>query len=46
VGLGLSLVQAIAEVHGAELSLDDGPGASNGDGTGLRIALLFPRHRA
>lgn len=46
VGLGLSLVQAIAEVHGAELKLDDGPGGLDGAGPGLRIALLFPAHRA
>lgn len=45
VGLGLSLVHAIAEVHGAELALDDGPGASHGDGTGLRVALRFPAPR-
>ena len=42
VGLGLSLVQAIAEVHGARLTLDDGPGvAAGGHGPGLRIALCF-----
>jgi signal transduction histidine kinase len=43
VGLGLSLVQAIAEVHGASLILDDGPGAVDGAdaGPGLRIALSF-----
>ena len=44
VGLGLSLVHAIAEVHGAELSLDDGPGAIDGtSGPGLRVALTFPK---
>lgn len=43
VGLGLSLVHAIAEVHSATLSLDDGPGAVSGDGPGLRIALTFPK---
>ncbi len=43
VGLGLSLVHAIAEVHGATLTLDDGPGAVKGakSGPGLRIALSF-----
>ena len=42
VGLGLSLVQAIAEVHSASLMLDDGPGvAKDGHGPGLRIALCF-----
>lgn len=45
VGLGLSLVHAIAEVHGAEMTLDDGPGSSTGEGTGLRVALRFPRPR-
>ena len=46
VGLGLSLVQAIAEVHGARLSLDDGPGvAADGHGPGLRIALCLPDDR-
>ena len=44
VGLGLSLVQAIAEVRGADLVLDDGPGvASGGHGPGLRIALCFAK---
>jgi len=42
-GLGLSLVQAIAEVHGARLTLDDGPGALDETGPGLRIAISFPK---
>lgn len=37
-GLGLSLVRAIAELHGADLSLSDGP-----NGRGLRVALQFQR---
>ena len=46
VGLGLSLVQAIAEVHGARLTLDDGPGvADSAHGPGLRIALCFAKGR-
>ncbi|MEO1037947.1 MAG: HAMP domain-containing sensor histidine kinase [Pseudomonadota bacterium] len=45
VGLGLSLVHAIAEVHGASLKLDDGPGSLDGAGTGLRVALVFPAGR-
>lgn len=46
VGLGLSLVQAIAEVHGARLTLDDGPGvAEDGQGPGLRIGLCFAKGR-
>lgn len=43
VGLGLSLVQAIAEVHGATLELDDGPGSLDGGGPGLRVAMVLPR---
>jgi len=41
-GLGLSLVKAIADVHGAELRLDDGAGGVDGHGPGLRIAIIFP----
>ena len=36
-GLGLSLVQAIAKLHGADLALADGP-----DGRGLLVCLQFP----
>lgn len=36
-GLGLSLVRAIAELHGADLTLADGP-----DGQGLVAKLRFP----
>jgi len=46
VGLGLSLVHAIAEVHSAVLTLDDGPGAVDGKGPGLRVAMRFPVVRA
>ena len=35
-GLGLSLVQAVATMHGAELVLDD-------NAPGLRVTLRFPR---
>jgi len=42
VGLGLSLVHAIAEVHGATLILDDGPGEVDGFGPGLCVAMRFP----
>lgn len=38
VGLGLSLVRAIAELHSATLTLSDGP-----HGRGLCVALQFPR---
>lgn len=41
-GLGLSLVQAVAEAHGARLVLDEGPGSVDGSGPGLRVALVFP----
>ncbi|MGX9354738.1 sensor histidine kinase [Roseobacteraceae bacterium S113] len=37
-GLGLSLVRAISDLHGAELSLSDGP-----NGRGLRVTVNFPR---
>ena len=37
-GLGLSLVRAISELHGAELSLSDGP-----NGRGLRVTVNFPK---
>ncbi len=36
-GLGLSLVRAIAELHGADLRLTDGP-----KGRGLSVCLQFP----
>ena len=42
-GLGLSLVAAVAEAHGGRLELDEGPGALNGSGPGLRVALVLPR---
>ena len=36
-GLGLSIVQRVAELHGAALSLGVGP-----DGNGLRVLVVFP----
>lgn len=36
-GLGLALVRAISELHGADLSLSDGP-----NGRGLRVTVNFP----
>jgi two-component system, OmpR family, sensor kinase len=35
-GLGLAIVKAIAEAHGAELALEDGP-----HGRGLRVSVTF-----
>lgn len=45
-GLGLSLVAAVAEAHGGRLELDEGPGAMDGYGPGLRVALVLPRVQA
>lgn len=41
-GLGLSLVAAVARAHGGRLELDEGPGAVDGKGPGLRVALVLP----
>jgi signal transduction histidine kinase len=41
-GLGLSLVAAVARAHRGGLELDEGPGAVEGSGPGLRVALVFP----
>jgi signal transduction histidine kinase len=43
VGLGLSLVAAVAESHRGRLEIDEGPGAMDGSGPGLRVALVLPR---
>ena len=43
-GLGLSLVQAIADVHNGRFELGEGPGViDGGHGPGLRAALVFPK---
>jgi signal transduction histidine kinase len=42
VGLGLSLVAAVARAHRGHLELDEGPGASETSGPGLRVALVLP----
>ena len=41
-GLGLSLVQAVAQAHGGRLEIAEGPGALDGFGPGLRVALVLP----
>jgi signal transduction histidine kinase len=41
-GLGLSLVAAVARAHRGRLDLDEGPGAVEGSGPGLRVAVVFP----
>jgi signal transduction histidine kinase len=40
-GLGLALVQAVAEAHRGRLDLDEGPGKVGDKGPGLRAALVF-----
>ncbi|WP_323762921.1 HAMP domain-containing sensor histidine kinase [Maricaulis sp.] len=46
-GLGLSLVQAIVDVHNGEFELAEGPGVvSGGHGPGLRASLCFPKAHA
>lgn len=44
-GLGLSLVKAIADIHRADLILEDGAGGLDGLGPGLRIGLVFPPNK-
>ena len=43
VGLGLSLVAAVARSHRGHLELDEGPGGVDESGPGLRVALVLPR---
>jgi signal transduction histidine kinase len=42
VGLGLSLVAAVAQAHGGRLELADGPVRPDGKGPGLRASLVLP----
>lgn len=44
-GLGLSLVEAIADLHRAEFELSDGPGGEGSELPGLRAALIFPKFK-
>ena len=43
VGLGLSLVAAVARSHRGHLEMDEGPGAIDSAGPGLRVALVLPK---
>jgi len=42
VGLGLSMVEAVAVAHGGRFEVSEGPGAFDGAGPGLRTALVLP----
>jgi signal transduction histidine kinase len=42
VGLGLSMVAAVAEAHGGRFHVDEGPGKVGNQGPGLRTALVLP----
>jgi signal transduction histidine kinase len=46
VGLGLSMVQAVAQAHGGRLSIDEGPGVFENKGPGLRVAFILPDQSA
>ncbi|MEM9494829.1 MAG: HAMP domain-containing sensor histidine kinase [Pseudomonadota bacterium] len=41
-GLGLSLVAAIARAHHARLIIEDGLPHADGDGSGLKMVMVFP----
>ncbi|MGZ3298709.1 MAG: sensor histidine kinase, partial [Asticcacaulis sp.] len=45
VGLGLAMVEAVAVAHKGRLTIDEGPGAYDGKGPGLRTALVLPAAR-
>ena len=42
VGLGLSMVEAVAVAHKGRLTVAEGPGEFEGKGPGLRTALVLP----
>lgn len=44
-GLGLALVDAIADLHRAKFELTDGPGGDGSEMPGLRAAISFPRFK-
>ena len=44
-GLGLALVDAIADLHRAQFDLTDGPGGEGSEMPGLRAAISFPRFK-
>ncbi len=44
-GLGLALVDAVAEMHRAQFELGDGPGGAGSPMPGLRASLTFPRFK-
>ncbi len=44
-GLGLALVDAVADLHRAQFDLGDGPGGPDGELPGLRASLIFPRFK-
>jgi signal transduction histidine kinase len=41
-GLGLSLVQAVADLHGAALEFTDAPDRKSDESPGLKVAIVFP----
>ena len=44
-GLGLALVDAVADLHRAQFDLGDGPGGPDAELPGLRASLTFPRFK-
>jgi len=44
-GLGLALVDAVADLHRAQFELSDGPGGEDAPMPGLRASLTFPRFK-
>jgi len=44
-GLGLALVDAVADLHQAKFELSEGPGGEDSPMPGLRAALIFPSYK-